>query len=343
MISKHFLSLLLSASIVTMGGSWAQANEETIEVITNDDTAIEPTIDTGTTSSVELISNWRDSFGVLAVGYLIQGDRQRQRRKMEAFRRALERATGLRVLFRPAKTLEQLATMQINRRVQYAIHSASSYVSTQVRCKCLKPIAVPTDQQGARGIHAIILAPYESDVRNLNDLKGRRLAVSKPPAIITRTLPLKRLRDAGFDKSGDLGTLIDVDHPVDGWRTVKNNGADAVIGWSTLQGDFKLGYSAGTIDHLINQTGLAKSSDIRVIWQSDLVPNGPHTIRSDAPTELKKLLDGFLLSMHQQNELAYDAVAPDHSGGFVKISDKDFYALTQLALPDEVKSKSNAR
>lgn len=338
----RLLPLLVATCLATSGSSLAQtisdvqsaAPSETIEVITNDGVNDQTIVDSETTSSIEVISNWRDSFGVLAVGYLIQGDQQRQRRKMEAFRRALERATGLRVLFRPAKTLEQLITMQISRRIQYAVHSASSYVSTQVRCKCLEPIAVPTDWQGARGVHAVIIAPYDGVVRGLNDLKGRRLAVPKAPATITRMLPLKRLKASGFDKEGDLGTVIDVDHPVAGWQKVQTKEADAVIGWSTLQGDFKLGYSGGTLSHLFNQTGLANSADVRVIWQSDFVPHGPHTIRSDAPTELKKLLKAFLLSMHESNIYAYDAVSPRLSGGFAAISDKDYYALTRLALPE---------
>ena len=336
MILSRLLPLLVATCLVTSGSSLAQTSDpaDPIEVITSESVTEQTIVDSTTTSSIEVISNWRDSFGVLAVGYLIQGDQERQRRKMEAFRRALERATGLRVLFRPTKTLEQLITMQINRRIQYAVHSASSYVSTQVRCKCLEPIAAPTDRQGARGVHAVIIAPYDGDVRGVNDLKGRRLAVPKAPATITRMLPLKRLKDSGFDKEGDLGTVIDVDHPVAGWEKVQSREADAVIGWSTLQGDFKLGYSGGTLNHLFNQTGLAKSTDVRVIWQSDLVPHGPHTIRSDAPTELKKLLSAFLLSMHEKNTYAYDAVSPHLSGGFAAISDKDYYALTRLALPE---------
>jgi len=323
MIRCRLLSLLVATCLVTSGPSLAQTVNEveivsptdTIDVIPNDSVNDQTITDSTTTSSIEVISNWRDSFGVLAVGYLIQGDQQRQRRKMEAFRRALERATKLRVLFRPAKTLEQLITMQINRRIQYAVHSA-------------------------RGVYAVIIAPYDGNVRGLNDLKGRRLAVPKAPATITRMLPLNRLKETGFDKAGDLGTIVDVDHPVAGWQKVQAKEVDAVIGWSTLQGDFQTGYSGGTLDHLFNQTGLAKSTDVRVVWQSELVPHGPHTIRSDAPTQLKKLLSDFLLSMHQENTYAYDAVSPNLSGGFAAISDKEYYALTRLALPKVSKKDS---
>lgn len=330
---RHLIPLFATVALLITGTTLAQNVDDTIEVITNDGVSSETIVDGSSTSSIEVISNWRDGFGVLSVGYLVQGDQQRQRRQMEAFRRALERATGVRVLFRPAKSLEKLITMQINRRIQYAIHSASSYVSTQMRCKCVEPLVVPTDREGARGIHAVIIAPYESNIRSVNDLKGRRLAVPKAPATITRQLPLESLEAAGFDQPGDLGTLVDVDHPVDGWQKIQAKEADAVIGWSTLQGDFNLGYSGGTLNHLFSQTGLAKNTQVRVIWQSDFVPNGPHAIRNDVPTELKKILDRFLLSLHENNTYAYDAVSPHLSGGFKAVSDRDYFAMTKLVLP----------
>lgn len=280
-----------------------------------------------------LNTDWRDSIGVLSVGYLIDGERDRQRRRLEPFRRAMERRIGLRVLFRPAETLNELINMQINRRIQYAIHSASSYVTTRVKCKCVEVLAVPTDKSGARGIYAVLLAPFSGAVRSLGDLKGRRLAITAAPATITRLLPLKDFEAAGYDEQSDVGTLVDVANPVEGWRKVMADEADAVIGWSTLQGDLSQGYSSGTLRHLISVTGLAKSTDMRVVWQSSLVPNGPHVIRSDVPTQLKVLLRDFLINLGKSNRYAYDGISPELSGGFIEIAENDFNTLLTLAKP----------
>lgn len=327
LVSLVFTVGLLVSGITTKVSA---QGEETIGVLTGEDIKT-PLIDIAGSTSAS--SNWRDTVGVLAVGYLVSGDQDRRRRQLEIFRRTMERHTGLRVSFRPVKTLDRLIALQIKRRIQYAIHSASSYATAQVLCTCLEPLAVPTDRLGAKGIHAILMTPYNSQIRSINDLRGKRLAIPREPATVTRALPLRRFEESGLDQPGDMGILIDVADPLEGWKKVAAQQADAAIGWSSLNGDLTLGYSSGTLNHLISGVGIAKSTDIRVVWQSRLVPYGPHTIRSDVPTELKKILRTFLTTLQQTNPYVYDAISPSLSGGFVSVTDADFAPITHLVVP----------
>ena len=278
----------------------------------------------------ELKADWRDGVGLLTIGYLIEGDEKRQRRQLEPFRLALQGASGLKVAYRGVRTLDQLIKLQADRRVQYGLHSASSYITLHTVCKCVEPLAVAKDQGGASGVHAVVIAPFSGKVRTLSDLKGKRLAVPAPPTTITRLLPLSNFKEAGYDKPDDLGELVDVANPVEGWRKIVAGEADATIGWSSLQGDLKTGYSSGTLKHLIVVTEFAKSTDMRVVWRSKMVPNAPHVIRSDLPTPLKELLRDFLTNLHEKNRAAYDAISPLLSGGFTLIEEKDFSPLAKI-------------
>ncbi|MEM8798354.1 MAG: PhnD/SsuA/transferrin family substrate-binding protein, partial [Pseudomonadota bacterium] len=204
------------------------------------------------------------------------------------------------------------------------------FVTLDQACKCVEAVAVPRDQEGALGVFAVLLAPRDGAVRSLSDLKGRVLAVPREPATTTRAVPLAQLAVQGFGEPGALGTLRDVDNPVDGWRLVLNGEADAVMGWSSLQGEASTGYSLGTLNHLIEQTGLAERDDIRVVWTSRIVPHGPHVIRTDLPTELKETIKRFLLDLKNTDILAYDAVEPHLSGGFSEVGPNDFIALTRV-------------
>lgn len=283
----------------------------------------------------ELRSDWRDSIRPLIIGYLVDGDGARQRRQMEPFRFALERASGLQVSFRPVRTLDELIRLQGEHRIHYGLHSASSYVTLAAMCHCVEPVVVPTDQNAVAGIRAVLLAPIDGKVKAVRDLKGRRLAVPAAPAVITRLLALHQLKDSGFGEAGDTGTLIDVKNPVEGWRLVMAGKADAAIGWASAQDGDAADASSGTLTHLIHDTKLATRSDIRIIWRSDAVPNPPHVIRSDLPPPLKKLLRVFLINLRAQNRAAYDAISPFYSGGFIRVEEKDFAALAAIMQPNE--------
>ncbi|MBA4782011.1 MAG: PhnD/SsuA/transferrin family substrate-binding protein [Rhizobiales bacterium] len=342
MLNHHSLRLLLKLALafclaVGLGLCAARAQGETedggqdiIDVLPDHEKVVPGGSDVATPSAPGT-TDWRDSVGTLTVGYLVDGDPERQRRRLEPFRFALEHASGLRVGYKAAASLNELIKLQVQRRVQYALHSASSYVTAQVLCKCVEPLAVPTDGSGAKTVHAVILAPFDGAVRALSDLKGHRLAIPQEPATITRALVLKALKNGGYDQPGDFGTLVDVANPVEGWRNVQNGAADASVGWSTLQGDLSTGYSGGTLHQLIEGTGLAKSTDIRIVWRSKPVPNPPHVIRSDLPTPLKALLKDFLFGLAAKNRAAYDSVSPYFSGGFVAIEAAEFDAMQELA------------
>ncbi|MEM8795481.1 MAG: PhnD/SsuA/transferrin family substrate-binding protein, partial [Pseudomonadota bacterium] len=118
-------------------------------------------------------ATWRETVGTLRIGFVTTGNDEIARRRMEPFRRALARTTGLNVVLSPVASLGQLINLQANRRLQYAIHSASSFVTLDQACKCVEAVAVPRDQEGALGVFAVLLAPRDGAVRSLSDLKGR--------------------------------------------------------------------------------------------------------------------------------------------------------------------------
>ena len=98
----------------------------------------------------------------------------------------------------------------------------------------------------------------------------------------------------------------------DAARLIGNGEADLVVAWSSLTGDRSAGYSFGILNTLVAEGGLAMDQ-IRVVWQSPLIPFGPHAVRSDLPDDLKPLVAEALLAMASESPAALDAV--DRFGG----------------------------
>ena len=67
---------------------------------------------------------------------------------------------------------------------------------------------------------------------------------------------------------------------------------------------------------------------VRVVWESRLIPFGPHALRSNLPEELKGVLSGALLSMARDDPEALDAVDRlGFGGGGFATPDASLYAL----------------
>ena len=71
---------------------------------------------------------------------------------------------------------------------------------------------------------------------------------------------------------------------------------------------------------------------IRVVWQSPLIPFGPHAVRSDVPDDLKARLKTALAAMAAMSPAALDAV--DRSsiggGGFADVATSDYAVIADL-------------
>jgi phosphonate transport system substrate-binding protein len=96
------------------------------------------------------------------------------------------------------------------------------------------------------------------------------------------------------------------------------------VAWSSLVGDRAAGYSFGVLADLVAEGGLAMDQ-IEIVWQSALIPFGPHVIRSNLPDELKQLLSRALLDIAATDPVALDAVDRFAGRGFVA-ADAGLYA-----------------
>jgi phosphonate transport system substrate-binding protein len=78
--------------------------------------------------------------------------------------------------------------------------------------------------------------------------------------------------------------------------------------------------------------GALSMDQVRIVWQSALIPFGPHTVRSDMPDELKTLLRDALTAVGVEAPDVLDAV--DRSayggGGFVSAAADDYAPLAAL-------------
>ena len=78
---------------------------------------------------------------------------------------------------------------------------------------------------------------------------------------------------------------------------------------------------------------------LRIVWQSPLIPFGPHVVRRDLPEELKTLIADALKAMATEAPDALDAVDGSSigGGGFVPVTDKDYAVIDGLVAPAAAK------
>src|SRR6478672_2256270 len=194
---------------------------------------------------------WQDTHKAFRVGFLSTNGAAYDIKKLEAFRAYLQNAVGMPVELVPAVTYAALIDAEATDRVQYAVHSATSFVTTVARCQCVEPVAVPTAFDGAKGFYAVVLARADSDVRGPKDAAGKTLAVTGEDSIAGRLVPLRYLFRAGVDFTSRAGSLITVADPAAAVAALQSRAADLAVAWSSMTGDPAAGYDFGVLNTLV--------------------------------------------------------------------------------------------
>lgn len=173
-------------------------------------------------------------------------------------------------------------------KVDIATFGALGYIIAAQKAGAQAIVArgFPPDKIG--GYRSVIAVPRNSPYHSLADLKAHAkdivFAFANPASTSGDLYPRVGLLSAGIDPEKDFKKVVFAGNHLAAVMTVKSGKVDAA------------GFMEAMLTRLIATHRLAPG-DIRVIWTSDLIPNGCTAVRKALPEKLKKEIQTALLEM----------------------------------------------
>jgi phosphonate transport system substrate-binding protein len=279
-------------------------------------------------------ADWRDDIKVFRVGVPVGENAAYRLRQAEPFRQYLQNKLGLHVELLPATSYDAMIDAAAGERIDYGIFSATAFVSADISCQCIEPVAILSAEDGSEGYHAILVARADSPIYSLTDAKGTRLAAGPAGSVTGNLVPFAVFATEGGEPRTYFSQVIEARSPEDAMAALLLGETDVALAWSSLTGDAAFGYSAGTLAKMVGD-GTLTMSGIRVIWRSDRIPYGPHAIRRNLPGELKALVTEAVLAMPAEDPAALDAINRGGGTGVVAASDSMFDGLRRALEANE--------
>lgn len=270
---------------------------------------------------------WQETVPTLRVGVLAGENQAYTLARIEPFRLFLEARLGVDVEIVPGYDYPALIAAQTNAGVHVTFLSATAYATARAACDCVEPVVIPATRDGDTGYHAIMVAPAAGPVRGIDDLAGRRLAVSAADSVAGRLLPLRLFADTGMGE--DRFELVQRDTPEAAMTALVAGEADAALAWSSMTGSAAAGYRAGVLAQLV-AAGTLTMADIAIVWQSPLIPNPPVVVQAALPDDFKTALRNAMVELRTADPAALDAVDRAYGGGYRPATATDFAALVAL-------------
>ena len=107
-----------------------------------------------------------------------------------------------------------------------------------------------------------------------------------------------------------------------------NGKVDAITFWSSLNGNYDEGYSFGGFTGLVKDKKI-DMKDIRIIWQSSLIPNPPVLASEALPVEAREIFRDFMIWLHEGNNKCHQTVN-SHNHKYIPINHDFYNGIIQL-------------
>jgi phosphonate transport system substrate-binding protein len=191
----------------------------------------------------------------------------------------LSQKTGKKVEYRVLDTnSDGIEDMRAGR-----LHLAS--FSTGATCYAVNlagyvPIAVKGDEKSFQGYQLFVLVRNDSPIKELQDLKGRKVAHASPTSNSGHIAPVALFPQEGITPGEDYEIVFSGNHE------------KSIIGVGN--GEYDAACVASSLFERVISTGDIKEEDYRVVWESSIFPTSSFGYAHDLhPDLVKKIKEAF--------------------------------------------------
>lgn len=275
-------------------------------------------------------ADWRSEMPSFRVG-LLGGENEADRlRNNECFRVAMEERLGIPVEMFPAPDYAGVMQGLLAGQLDYASLGASAYAGIYLQDpNAVDPVFVGMEADGSLGYIAVMYVRADSDIQSLEDMEGHSLAYADPNSTSGFLVPRFELQQAGIDEEAFFSRTGFGGGHEQAVIAVLQGQYDAGVTWVSGQGDPAEGYTRGNLRRMIDN-GLLDMSELRVIWESSIIPNGPVVIRQDMPHEAREIIVDYLANQHEIDPDCYRDISFGEGQGWAPVDHSFFEGIVEM-------------
>ncbi len=269
---------------------------------------------------------WAEQVPVIRMG-LLGGENDADRlARVDGYKKLMEATFQVPVKLLVAADYAGVIQAFAAKQLETAYMSPAAYASAWMESGGdVVPLAVTQEQDGSTSYVSVLYTRADSGITSLEGMKGRSLAWADPNSASGYLIPRSEFREMGIDpepnkyfsRTGFAGgheqTVV----------AVMNKQYDGGMTWTSGLGDPATGYSRGVLRMMVDKKML-DMKDLRIIWKSRPVLNGPLTVRKGTPAAFQADLLAFHLALPIAHPDIYRSFDMGSGKGWVPVKHEDF-------------------
>lgn len=169
---------------------------------------------------------------------------------------------------------------------------------------------VVDDKDKSRGYHSVVIVKADSPYKKLVDLKGKAFGMADPDSTSGFLMPnqaFKKLFGGSVDDkyNGFFSSVTFSGGHEQDILGVLNGQFDGAVTWTSMIGDYNSGYTSGAFTRMMRMDHPDLMKQIRIIWQSPLIPNGPILVSNNLPADFKAKVVAAIKALDKEDHSCF--------------------------------------
>lgn len=267
---------------------------------------------------------WKDEVPVWRIG-ILGGENEADRLKAyDCWKEIVEEELGVPVELYPAADYAGVMQGLISGNLETAGLGSAGYAGIHLQDPdAVEPVVTTEQIDGSLGYYSVMYVKSDSPYQSVDDLKGETLAFADPNSTSGYLVPSYELKQEGYPPDEHFASTGFGGGHEQAVVAVLNDQYDAGVTWTSGVGEESEGYSRGNLRKMVDK-GALDMDQIRIIWKSNLITNGPHVVRADLPEAVKETYKRLLLGLRDRDQACFQDIAGGEANGYVEIG-HEFY------------------
>ncbi|TYC63537.1 phosphonate ABC transporter substrate-binding protein [Rhodobacterales bacterium] len=196
--------------------------------------------------------------------------------------------------------------------------------------EAVEPVLVKVNNDGSYGYYSIGFARVDSEINSLEDMKAKTFGFGDPNSTSGYLIPSIEIPKLGYSmKPGEyFSDVVFTGGHEQTIVAVFNGDIDAGVTWADGLGEWEDGYNSGAL-RKASDAGLVDMTEIREIWRSPVIPEGPVVLSNKLPDDVKTKMTDLMANLAKEDpECAYGVMAGE-ARGFEPITHEAYTSIIE--------------
>lgn len=266
---------------------------------------------------------WQKKYPTITLGVITSENEADRVERYKPVRAYLEKALGVKIKWRSATDYAGVIEALKSGKIEIARFGPASYAKAWIVMKGeVQPLVGELDKKGDFGYHSVVVVKTDSPYKSIDDLNGKKLAFADPNSTSGHQAPRYFLSEAGYDPDAFFGSTVFSGSHENSVMALLNGTFDAAATWWRSE--------TRSNPQRMEEKGMIKPGQWRVIWKSPRLPASPWAVRTDLPKEMREDIQEALFTMKDNGPEAWQALTDGKASAFRKVTHEDYEAIVRM-------------